>query len=80
MQGRALVTEGKGKETVAPARAKKGLEEAAWANHKKSPTSSFYLHPLPDTPGHVWDSTIESIQQYSIVSVQRNALQQANHP
>lgn len=29
MQRRTLVTEGKGKETVAPARAKKGLEEAA---------------------------------------------------
>lgn len=29
MQRRKLVTEGKGKETSAPARAKKGLEEAA---------------------------------------------------
>lgn len=80
MPVRKLVTEGKGKETSAPARAKKGLEEAAWVNHKKGPTSSFYLHPLLDTPGHVWDSTIESIQHDSIVSIQRNALQQGNHP
>lgn len=50
MQRRKLVTEGKGKETSAPARAKKGLEEAAWVNHKKGPT--LFL-PLP-TSRHSW--------------------------